>query len=65
MSDFSLNFVCKDALAFYRAALARGVPAERPFVGNRMWVTSLTDPDGYALHFESPTTAPEESLYQE
>jgi hypothetical protein len=30
-----------------------------------MWVTSLTDPDGYSLHFESVTDAPEESEYEE
>jgi len=60
-----LNFTCRDALAFYRAVRARGISAKRPFVGNKMWVTSLTDPDGYSLHFESPTDAPEESEYQE
>jgi len=61
----SLNFVCDDALAFYRAMRDRGIAVQRPFVGNRMWVASLTDPDGYELHFESPTDAPEESQYQE
>lgn len=61
----SLNFICTDALAFYRAAVARGIQVARPFVGNRMWVASLTDPDGYALHFESPTDAAEESLYHD
>jgi hypothetical protein len=25
-----------------------------------MWVTILSDPDGYKLDFESPTDAPEE-----
>jgi hypothetical protein len=30
-----------------------------PFVGNAMWVTGLTDSDGYRLHFESPTETPE------
>jgi hypothetical protein len=29
-----------------------------------MWVVILTDPDGYKLDFESPTDAPEESIYQ-
>jgi hypothetical protein len=28
-----------------------------------MWVVSLEDPDGYSLHFQSPTEAPEESQY--
>ncbi len=40
---------------------SRGIAAKRPFVGNGMWVTSLTDPDGYQLHFESETDAPEET----
>jgi len=61
----SINFICKDAIALYREFRGRGIAAGRPFVGNRMWVTSLTDPDGYALHFESVTDAPEESEYEE
>jgi hypothetical protein len=28
-----------------------------------MWVTILTDPDGYKLDFESPTDVPEETIY--
>ena len=59
----SLNFVCRDALAFYHLVKERGLDPQRPFVGNRMWVTSIKDPDGYDLHFESPTDAPEESEY--
>jgi lactoylglutathione lyase len=61
----SINFICRDALALYREFRAKGVGAGRPFVGNGMWVTSLTDPDGYLLHFESYTDAPEESEYEE
>jgi catechol 2,3-dioxygenase-like lactoylglutathione lyase family enzyme len=57
----SINFVCDDAIAFYREVKARGVDAQRPFVGNGMWVTSMSDPDGYRLYFESVTDAPEES----
>lgn len=60
-----LNFICRDALAFFREVRARGIDTKRPFVGNRMWVTSVRDPDGYDLHFESPTDAPEESEYDE
>jgi catechol 2,3-dioxygenase-like lactoylglutathione lyase family enzyme len=60
-----LYFICGDALAFYREVRGRGITTKRPFVGNRMWVTSLEDPDGYRLHFESPTDAPEESEYRE
>ena len=40
-----------------------GIAASKPFVGNMMWVTSLTDPDGYRLDFESPTDVPEETEY--
>jgi hypothetical protein len=61
----SFNVICRDALAFYRLMRTRGVETKRPFVGNGMWVTSLTDPDGYELHFESATDAPEESEYTE
>ena len=57
------NFICRDAIAFYHAMRDRSVTTSRPFVGNKMWVTSLKDPDGYDLHFESPTDAPEESEY--
>jgi lactoylglutathione lyase len=57
----SICFVCKDAVALYREFKSRGVDVKRPFVGNRMWVTSTADPDGYRLDFESPTDAPEES----
>ena len=58
-------FQCKDALAIYREITSRGIVAKRPFVGNAMWVVSVTDPDGYKLDFESPTDAPEESVYSE
>ena len=61
----SICFICDDALALYREFTARGIEARRPFVGNGMWVTSLQDPDGYQLHFESTTDAPEESEYTE
>ena len=30
-----------------------------------MWVTNVTDPDGYNLSFESVTDAPEETEYAE
>jgi hypothetical protein len=55
--------MCADAIAIYRDLVARGVPAERPFVGNGLWVTSVRDPDGYRLDFESPTDAPEETRF--
>ena len=59
----SICFQCRDALAIYHSAVDRGLKPQRPFVGNHMWVTILTDPDGYKLDFESPTDAPEESVY--
>lgn len=61
----SISFQCKDALAIYREVTARGVPARRPFVGNAMWVTTMEDPDGYRLEFESFTDVPEETVYSE
>lgn len=55
-------FMCEDALALYREFKLRGIQTRsRPFVGNRLWVVSLSDPDGYRIDFESPTDAPEES----
>jgi lactoylglutathione lyase len=59
----SVCFQCKDALAIYHDAIAHGLKPQRPFVGNNMWVTILTDPDGYKLDFESPTDVPEETVY--
>jgi lactoylglutathione lyase len=59
----SICFVCEDALAIYREVTARGIGASRPFVGNGMWVTSLSDPDGYKIHFESYTDVPEVTVF--
>ena len=61
----SVCFMCKDALALYRAFRSRGLDAKRPFVGNGLWVTDIVDPDGYRLSFESPSDAPEETEYAE
>jgi len=62
----SVSFQCEDALALYREFKARGIqPRKRPFVGNRLWVVPLTDPDGYCMEFASPTDAPEESELEE
>ena len=55
--------MCADALAIYHDLISRGLSATRPFVGNGLWVTSVTDPDGYRLDFESPTDVPEETVY--
>ena len=61
----SIYFVCQDALAIYREVTARGVKASTPFVGNAMWVTGMSDPDGYQLYFESDTDVPEGTVYKE
>ncbi len=61
----SLNFICEDALAIYHEVRSRGIDASEPQVGNAMWVTSLSDPDGYRLFFESATDVPEETRLSE
>jgi lactoylglutathione lyase len=61
----SICFVCDDAVALWREFTSRGIPAERPFVGNGMWVTQVADPDGYHLLFESETDVPEETILSE
>jgi len=55
----SIYFICEDALAIYREVRSRGIQASKPFVGNGMWVTSLSDPDGYKIEFESYTDVTE------
>jgi lactoylglutathione lyase len=59
----SICFICEDALAFYREVTLRGIHASKPFAGNGMWVTSLSDPDGYKIEFESITDVPEDTEY--
>jgi lactoylglutathione lyase len=61
----SICFICDDALAMYRELTARGLQSSKPFVGNAMWVTSVRDPDGYRLEFESPTDVPEDTQFSE
>ena len=61
----SICFQCRDAIALYREFKGRGLAPRVPFVGNAMWVTVIRDPDGYVLDFESPTDAPEESVWEE
>ena len=57
----------KQAVPFFRVSNidAKGLKASRPFVGNGMWVTSLSDPDGYRIEFESLTDVPEDTQYSE
>lgn len=61
----SICFICEDALLLYHEFIGRGTDASEPFVGNWMWVTSVKDPDGYVLEFESSTDVPEETGYSE
>jgi catechol 2,3-dioxygenase-like lactoylglutathione lyase family enzyme len=61
----SICFICKDAITIYREVTSRGIKASRPFVGNSMWVTSLSDPDGYRIDFESYTDEPEDTEFVE
>lgn len=55
----TICFVCDDAVELFHEVLARGISASTPTVGNGMWVTSVSDPDGYRLDFESSTDEPE------
>jgi lactoylglutathione lyase len=56
---------CWLAIAVYHDSRARGLEPSRPYVGNNLWVTSLIDPDGYRVDFESPTDVPEETVYSD
>ncbi len=61
----SLCFTCEDALAIYHEVRSRGIEASEPQVGNAMWVTEISDPDGYRLYFESETDTPEDTKLSE
>jgi len=62
----SVSFTCEDALGLYREFKSRGIQTRRrPFVGNRLWVVPVADPDGYLMEFASPTDAPEDSELEE
>jgi len=61
----SLYFICEDAVTMYRELKFRSIQASEPQVGNAMWVTGLSDPDGYRLYFESATDTPEETKFSE
>ena len=65
-SGVNICFQCEDALALYREFKSRGIQTRnRPFVGNRLWVVPVIDPDGYRMEFSSPTDAPEEGELEE
>ena len=60
-SGVAIYFLCEDALAIYHELRGRSITVSEPQVGNGMWEVSLADPDGYRLHFESPTDIAEET----
>ena len=60
-----LCLMCDDAVALYREFQGRGVEVREPYVGNGLWVTSVADPDGHRLDFESPADVPEETRLSE
>ena len=60
-SGVSLYFFCDDAVEIYRDVTSRGINAAEPVVGNRLWVTTIINPDGFEVNFESPTDEPEET----
>lgn len=55
----TLYFDCTDALAIYDTIVAKQITATEPIVSNGMWLTTLVDPDGYHLAFESETDVQE------
>lgn len=61
----SICFTCHDSLALYNEFLQNGLSPQEPFVGNKLWVVQLTDPDDYIICFESPTDVPEETKFSE
>lgn len=61
----SIWFQCQNSLILYHEFIERGVNAGEPFVGNGLWDVKVTDPDGYNLHFESPTDVSEETKYSD
>ena len=61
----SISFNCEDALSLYHDFQSKGANPTEPFVGNGMWVTNVTDPDGYNLSFQSMTDIEEETVYSD
>jgi len=63
--DVEICFQCIDSLALYNEFMLNSLQPTEPFVGNNLWVTAVTDPDGFRLSFHSPTDVPEETTYTE
>ncbi len=60
----SITFHCKNALEIYREVTARGARTNEPFVGNRLWVVGVTDPERQDGICE-PYYVPEETKFSE
>lgn len=61
----NLTFTCEDAIVLYHQYRDRGLNPSEPEVGNGLWVTEVSDPDGYKLFFESPTDVAEDTKLSE
>jgi len=61
----SIWFQCLNSLVLYHEFIGKGINVKEPFVGNGLWDVRVVDPDGYELHFESPTDVPEETQYSD
>jgi catechol 2,3-dioxygenase-like lactoylglutathione lyase family enzyme len=59
----TIYFICKDAVKIYHELVEQAIHASIPFVGNGMWTTVISDPDGYHICFESYTDMPEGTEY--
>jgi uncharacterized glyoxalase superfamily protein PhnB len=59
----SIYFICEDALTFFNDVRSRGIAATQPVVRNSLWTTSLHDPDGYNMVFESTSDQAEDTVF--
>jgi lactoylglutathione lyase len=50
----SICVMCKDAVGLHDELRNRGIEASSPRVANGLWVTTVIDPDGFRIDFESP-----------
>jgi lactoylglutathione lyase len=60
----TLCFFCTDAREVYTKLKQNGRNPQVPYVGNGLWVTTIFDPDGYKIDFESVTSEPEGTIFQ-
>ena len=57
----SICVMCRDSRGLHEELRERGVDASRPHVANGLWVTTVFDPDGFRIDFESPAEVSEDS----